>query len=262
MVQYLKQLLVLGVIYIELLLVFDLVMVNEFSDKVVDIQQLFSCLCEVNSVVKSSEFVGYCDSGLMVEEVLIQLKQNDSKDNLQVQVLNMLVVQIDFYNWGYDLFYYMVLEGFYVIDLEGMVCIKEFCIMIQVIKQDLGMNVIMDVVYNYINVVGLIDCILVLDKIVFWYYQCLNEIIGSVELVICCFDLVLEYWMFVKFIVDLLVVWIIDYKIDGFCFDLMGYYLKVQIFLVWECIKVLNLDIYFFGEGWDFNQSDCFEIVL
>ncbi|SQC39150.1 pullulanase [Klebsiella pneumoniae] len=42
--------------HIELLPVFDLATVNEFSDKVADIQQPFSRLCEVNSAVKSSEF--------------------------------------------------------------------------------------------------------------------------------------------------------------------------------------------------------------
>ncbi|MBN0911313.1 hypothetical protein JTM69_35215, partial [Pseudomonas aeruginosa] len=43
--------------------------------------------------MKSSEFAGYCDSGSTVEEVLTQLKQNDSKDNPQVQALNTLVAQ-------------------------------------------------------------------------------------------------------------------------------------------------------------------------
>ena len=95
MVQHLKQLSASGVTHIELLPVFDLATVNEFSDKVADIQQPFSRLCEVNSAVKSSEFAGYCDSGSTVEEVLTQLKQNDSKDNPQVQALNTLVAQTD-----------------------------------------------------------------------------------------------------------------------------------------------------------------------
>ncbi len=100
MVQHLKQLSASGVTHIELLPVFDLATVNEFNDKVADIQQPFSRLCEVNSAVKSSEFAGYCDSGSTVEEVLTQLKQNDSKDNPQVQALNTLVAQTDSYNWA------------------------------------------------------------------------------------------------------------------------------------------------------------------
>ncbi|MFS9599538.1 hypothetical protein, partial [Klebsiella variicola] len=52
-----------------------------------------------------------------------------------------------------------------------------------------------------------------------------------------------------------------DYKIDGFRIDLMGYHQKAHILSAWERIKALNTDIYFFGECWDSNQSDRFEIA-
>ena len=58
--------------------------------------------------------------------------------------------------------------------------------MIQAIKQDLGMNVIRDVVYNHTNAAGPTDRTSVLDKIVPWYYQRLNETTGSVESAACC----------------------------------------------------------------------------
>lgn len=67
--------------------------------------------------------------------------------------------------------------------------------------------------------------------------------------------------MFAKLIADSLAVWTTDYKIDGFRFDLMGYHPKAQILSARERIKALNPDIYFFGEGWDSNQSDRFEIA-
>ncbi|PLN22102.1 DUF3372 domain-containing protein, partial [Klebsiella pneumoniae] len=234
MVQHLKQLSASGVTHIELLPVFDLATVNEFSDKVADIQQPFSRLCEVNSAVKSSEFAGYCDSGSTVEEVLTQLKQNDSKDNPQVQALNTLVAQTDSYNWGYDPFHYTVPEGSYATDPEGTARIKEFRTMIQAIKQDLGMNVIMDVVYNHTNAAGPTDRTSVLDKIVPWYYQRLNETTGSVESATCCSDSAPEHRMFAKLIADSLAVWTTDYKIDGFRFDLMGYHPKAHILSAWE----------------------------
>ncbi|EMJ4788013.1 pullulanase-type alpha-1,6-glucosidase [Klebsiella oxytoca] len=261
MVQHLKKLSASGVTHIELLPVFDLATVNEFSDKVADIQQPFSRLCEVNSAVKSSEFAGYCDSGSTVEEVLNQLRQSDSQDNPQVQALNTLVAQTDSYNWGYDPFHYTVPEGSYATDPEGTTRIKEFRTMIQAIKQDLGMNVIMDVVYNHTNAAGPTDRTSVLDKIVPWYYQRLNETTGSVESATCCSDSAPEHRMFARLIADSLAVWTKDYKIDGFRFDLMGYHPKAQILSAWERIKALNPDIYFFGEGWDSNQSDRFEIA-
>lgn len=261
MVQHLKKLSASGVTHVELLPVFDLATVNEFSDKVADIQQSFSHLCEVNSAVKSSEFAGYCTSGSTVEEVLNQLKQSDSQDNPQVQALNTLVAQTDSYNWGYDPFHYTVPEGSYATNPEGTTRIKEFRTMIQAIKQDLGMNVIMDVVYNHTNAAGPTDRTSVLDKIVPWYYQRLNESTGSVESATCCSDSAPEHRMFAKLIADSLAVWTTDYKIDGFRFDLMGYHPKAQILSAWDRIKALNPDIYFFGEGWDSNQSDRFEIA-
>ncbi|TDQ20932.1 pullulanase-type alpha-1,6-glucosidase [Raoultella sp. BIGb0149] len=261
MVQHLKKLSASGVTHVELLPVFDLATVNEFSDKVADIQQPFSHLCEVNSAVKSSEFAAYCASGSTVEEVLNQLKQSDSQDNPQVQALNSLVAQTDSYNWGYDPFHYTVPEGSYATNPEGTARIKEFRTMIQAIKQDLGMNVIMDVVYNHTNAAGPTDRTSVLDKIVPWYYQRLNETTGSVESATCCSDSAPEHRMFAKLIADSLAVWTTDYKIDGFRFDLMGYHPKAQILSAWERMKSLNPDIYFFGEGWDSGQSDRFEIA-
>nr|VUD33565.1 pullulanase [Raoultella sp. NCTC 9187] len=261
MVQHLKKLSASGVTHVELLPVFDLATVNEFSDKVADIQQPFSHLCEVNSAVKSSEFAAYCASGSTVEEVLNQLKQSDSQDNPQVQALNSLVAQTDSYNWGYDPFHYTVPEGSYATNPEGTSRIKEFRTMIQAIKQDLGMNVIMDVVYNHTNAAGPTDRTSVLDKIVPWYYQRLNETTGSVESATCCSDSAPEHRMFAKLIADSLAVWTTDYKIDGFRFDLMGYHPKAQILSAWERMKSLNPDIYFFGEGWDSGQSDRFEIA-
>ena len=165
------------------------------------------------------------------------------------------------YNWGYDPFHYTVPEGSYATDPEGTARIKEFRTMIQAIKQDLGMNVIMDVVYNHTNAAGPTDRTSVLDKIVPWYYQRLNETTGSVESATCCSDSAPEHRMFAKLIADSLAVWTTDYKIDGFRFDLMGYHPKAQILSAWERIKALNPDIYFFGEGWDSNQSDRFEIA-
>ena len=172
-----------------------------------------------------------------------------------MQALNTLVAQTDSYNWGYDPFHYTVPEGSYATDPEGTARIKEFRTMIQAIKQDLGMNVIMDVVYNHTNAAGPTDRTSVLDKIVPWYYQRLNETTGSVESATCCSDSAPEHRMFAKLIADSLAVWTTDYKIDGFRFDLMGYHPKAQILSAWERIKALNPDIYFFGEGWDSNQS-------
>ncbi|WP_156293666.1 pullulanase-type alpha-1,6-glucosidase [Serratia oryzae] len=261
MVKHLKQLAQSGVTHIELLPVFDLATVNEFSDKVADLPQPFSRLCELNSAVKQSRFADYCNSASTIGEVLNALKQDDSKDNPQVQELNGYVSQTDSYNWGYDPFHYTVPEGSYATNPEGTLRIKEFRTMVQAIKQQLGMNVIMDVVYNHTNAAGPTDRTSVLDKIVPWYYQRLNESTGSVESATCCSDSAPEHRMFAKLIDDSLVVWSRDYKIDAFRFDLMGYHPKAQILAAREKVKEVNPNVYFFGEGWNSGQEDRFEIA-
>ncbi len=153
-----------------------------------DLTHPFSRLCELNSAVKQSRFAGYCGSSTSIGDVLEELQQNDSQDNPQVQELNGYVAQTDSYNWGYDPFHYTVPEGSYATNPEGTARIKEFRTMVQTIKQQLGMNIIMDVVYNHTNATGPTDRTSVLDKIVPWYYQRLNETTGSVESATCCSD--------------------------------------------------------------------------
>lgn len=123
------------------------------------------------------------------------------------------------------------------------------------------MNVIMDVVYNHTNAAGPSDRTSVLDKIVPWYYQRLNESSGSVESATCCSDSSPEHRMFAKLIEDSMVVWSRDYKIDAFRFDLMGYHPKAQILAAREKVKAVNPSVYFFGEGWNSGQEDRFEIA-
>lgn len=261
MVQHLKQLAQSGVTHIELLPVFDLASINEFSDRVADLHHPFSRLCELNSAVKHSRFAGYCSSASTIGDVLDGLRADDSADNPQVQELNDYVAQTDSYNWGYDPFHYTVPEGSYATDAEGTVRIKEFRTMVQTIKQQLGMNIIMDVVYNHTNAAGPNDRTSVLDKIVPWYYQRLNESTGSVESATCCSDSAPEHRMFAKLIDDSLVTWSKDYKIDAFRFDLMGYHPKAQILAAREKVRAVNPSVYFFGEGWNSGQEDRFEIA-
>ncbi|NHB96959.1 pullulanase-type alpha-1,6-glucosidase [Photorhabdus stackebrandtii] len=261
MFKHLKALSQAGVTHMELLPVFDLASVNEFSDQVADLNHPFSRLCQVNTMVRNSRFADYCNSSQTVGEVLQELQSSDSASNPQVQELNAMIAETDSYNWGYDPFHYSVPEGSYATDAEGSVRIKEFRAMIQAIKQQLGMNVVMDVAYNHTNAAGPTDRSSVLDKIVPWYYHRLNEISGNVESNTCCHDTAPEHRMFAKLIEDSLVTWVKDYKIDAFRFDLMGFHPKAQILLALAKVRAINPSVYFFGEGWNSGQGDRFEIA-
>ncbi|MFM1713390.1 pullulanase-type alpha-1,6-glucosidase [Aeromonas salmonicida] len=252
-VKHLQSLAQSGVSHLHLLPVFDIATVNEDPAKVANLQDDFSKLCQVNAEVKDSKFGGYCGGGQTIEAVLGELQGADSKESPQVQELSGYLRGVDSFNWGYDPYHYTAPEGSYATDAEGSQRILEFREMVKAIKQNIGMNVVMDVVYNHTNEAGL-GPKSVLDKIVPWYYQRLNPETGSVENSTCCSNTAPEHAMFAKLMDDSLVTWARDYKIDAFRFDLMGHHPKDQMVQALAAVKQVNPEMYFYGEGWNFGE--------
>ncbi|WP_236760965.1 pullulanase-type alpha-1,6-glucosidase [Aeromonas hydrophila] len=252
-VKHLQALAKSGVSHLHLLPVFDIATVNEDPAKVANISDDFGKLCQVNPEVQNSKFAGYCSSGQTIEAVLGDLQGSDSKENPQVQELYGYLRGVDSFNWGYDPYHYTTPEGSYATNAEGSQRILEFREMVKAIKQNIGMNVVMDVVYNHTNEAGL-GPKSVLDKIVPWYYQRLNPETGSVENSTCCSNTAPEHAMFAKLMDDSLVTWARDYKIDAFRFDLMGHHPKDQMVQVLAAVKQVNPEMYFYGEGWNFGE--------
>lgn len=252
-VKHLQALAKSGVSHLHLLPVFDIATVNEDPAKVANIGDDFGKLCQVNPEVQNSKFAGYCSSGQTIEAVLGDLQGSDSKENPQVQELYGYLRGVDSFNWGYDPYHYTTPEGSYATNAEGSQRILEFREMVKAIKQNIGMNVVMDVVYNHTNEAGL-GPKSVLDKIVPWYYQRLNPETGSVENSTCCSNTAPEHAMFAKLMDDSLVTWARDYKIDAFRFDLMGHHPKDQMVQALAAVKKVNPEMYFYGEGWNFGE--------
>ncbi|WP_156559935.1 MULTISPECIES: pullulanase-type alpha-1,6-glucosidase [Aeromonas] len=252
-VKHLQALAKSGVSHLHLLPVFDIATVNEDPAKVANIGDDFGKLCQVNPEVQNSKFAGYCSSGQTIEAVLGDLQGSDSKENPQVQELYGYLRGVDSFNWGYDPYHYTTPEGSYATNAEGSQRILEFREMVKAIKQNIGMNVVMDVVYNHTNEAGL-GPKSVLDKIVPWYYQRLNPETGSVENSTCCSNTAPEHAMFAKLMDDSLVTWARDYKIDAFRFDLMGHHPKDQMVQALAAVKQVNPEMYFYGEGWNFGE--------
>lgn len=169
------------------------------------------------------------------------------------------VRDFDGYNWGYDPFHFGVPEGSYALDPDGAHRTIEFREMVKALS-DMGLRVVMDVVYNHTNASGL-DHKSVFDRIVPGYYHRLNAD-GFVETSTCCQNTATEHYMMGRFMVDDLVHWARDYKVDGFRFDIMGHHMKRNIVAVREALNALTLDedgvdgrsIYLYGEGWDFGE--------
>ncbi|MFF8590242.1 pullulanase-type alpha-1,6-glucosidase [Streptomyces sp. NPDC015220] len=165
----------------------------------------------------------------------------------------------DAYNWGYDPYHYTVPEGSYATDPDGTARTVQFRRMVQALNQD-GLRVVMDVVYNHTKAAGQADTS-VLDKVVPGYYQRLLAD-GSVANSTCCANTAPENTMMGKLVVDSIVTWAKEYKVDGFRFDLMGHHPKANILAVRKALDALTLDkdgvdgrkIVLYGEGWNFGE--------
>ncbi|WP_197057900.1 pullulanase-type alpha-1,6-glucosidase [Vibrio variabilis] len=253
-VNHLKELSEAGMTHLHLMPVFDIATINEDPDKVANIDQPFSKLCDLNTAVKSdAEFSQYCSGDQTIAEVFETILPDDRRQNPVVQRLNDYVRSVDSYNWGYDPFHYTVPEGSYATDAEGSQRILEFRQMVQSVKQDIGMNVVVDVVYNHTNASGLNDKS-VLDKVVPLYYHRLSPDTGNVETSTCCENTAPEHAMFAKLIDDSVKTWVEAYKIDAFRWDLMGHHPLAQIQGTLSAAREANPEVYFYGEGWNFGE--------
>ncbi|MFD3381196.1 MULTISPECIES: pullulanase-type alpha-1,6-glucosidase [unclassified Streptomyces] len=165
----------------------------------------------------------------------------------------------DAYNWGYDPYHFTVPEGSYATDPDGTDRTVEFRRMVKSLNED-GLRVVMDVVYNHTTASGQADTS-VLDKVVPGYYQRLLAD-GSVATSTCCANTAPENAMMGKLVVDSIVTWAREYKVDGFRFDLMGHHPKANILAVRKALDALTLakdgvdgkKIILYGEGWNFGE--------
>ncbi|HEY9529193.1 MAG TPA: pullulanase-type alpha-1,6-glucosidase, partial [Anaerolineales bacterium] len=169
------------------------------------------------------------------------------------------ILDSDGFNWGYDPLHYTTPEGSYATDPDGTTRILEFRDMVQSLNQS-GLRVVMDVVYNHTNASGQNENS-VLDRIVPGYYHRLNAD-GAVETSTCCQNTATEHAMMRKLMVDSVVTWAVQYKVDGFRFDLMGHHMLEDMQAVRAALDALTLEkdgvdgrsIYLYGEGWDFGE--------
>ncbi|NRQ39568.1 pullulanase-type alpha-1,6-glucosidase [Nonomuraea sp. NN258] len=163
----------------------------------------------------------------------------------------------DSFNWGYDPMHYTVPEGSYATDPDRR--IEEFRGMVAGLNRA-GLRVVMDVVYNHTHAAGQ-DPRSVLDRIVPGYYHRLLDD-GTVATSTCCANTAPEHAMMGKLVVDSVVTWARQYKIDGFRFDLMGHHPRANLLDVRRALDALTpaadgvdgRSIILYGEGWNFGE--------
>lgn len=168
----------------------------------------------------------------------------------------------DGFNWGYDPYHYMTPEGSYASSTENAVGGKrtlEFRDMVKSLH-DMGLRVVLDQVYNHTAQSGQ-NAKSVFDKVVPGYYYRLNAT-GAVENSTCCENVATENMMAEKLMVDSIVTWARDYRVDGFRFDLMGHHSKQNMEAIRSALDQLTVEkdgvdgksITLYGEGWDFGE--------
>ena len=145
------------------------------------------------------------------------------------------------YNWGYDPQNYFTPTGMYSADPENPTTrINELKTLVNEIHRQ-GMGVILDVVYNHTannNVLGH-------SGIQGYYYRATSRNGAGSQ------DVKSEAKMVRKLIVDSIVHWVGEYKVDGFRFDLMGVLDAQTIKAAYSAAKTLNPNTVFLGEGWN-----------
>ncbi len=187
-----------------------------------------------------------------------QLASYAPDSDQQAQAVS-LIKGSDGFNWGYDPYHYSTPEGSYATNPDGPARILEFRQMVQALN-DSGLRVVMDVVYNHTSQSGQ-DAKSVLDKIVPGYYYRLDAE-GNVTTSTCCQNTATENAMMEKLMIDSVIIWAKEYKVDGFRFDLMGHHMLRNMQAVRAALDSLTLkmdgvdgkSIYIYGEGWDFGE--------
>ncbi|MDR0848790.1 MAG: pullulanase-type alpha-1,6-glucosidase, partial [Propionibacteriaceae bacterium] len=181
------------------------------------------------------------------------------------------VASLDGYNWGYDPLHWMAPEGSYAASgtvpdatysQVGAARNQQFADMVDALHS-IGLRVVLDQVYNHTFSSGqTYDN--VLDQAVPGYYHRLNQA-GAVEKSTCCDEFAGENQMAEQMMIDSVLTWARDYKIDGFRFDLMGFTPYSSMVKLQEALAALADEqgrsgvgddpaYYLYGEGWDFGS--------
>lgn len=147
-------------------------------------------------------------------------------------------------NWGYDPRNYNVPTGIYSTNPDDPVArVKEFREMVQSLHQN-GLRLVIDVVYNHMaNTVNF-------DNIVPGYYFRSDHYGRFTNGSGCGNELASERPQVRKFIIDSILHWVLNYKVDGLRFDLMELIDLGTIKQVVDAVHKIDPSILVYGEPW------------
>ncbi|MCC5940512.1 MAG: pullulanase-type alpha-1,6-glucosidase [Balneolaceae bacterium] len=254
-----------GLTHLHLLPINDIATVIEDTTKRVDLHHPYSRICDF---IKDDRLQEFCDEYQetpirQVFEVLVE--QNPITDEIQKPYslpgrMEGLAI-LDGFNWGYDPFHFNVPEGSYSTEPDGPQRILEVREMVKSLYE-IGLHTVIDVVYNHTFASGPDSRFSVLDKIVPGYYHRYDPDSGEIETSTCCDNTAAEHKMMEKLLIDSVVLWAKQYKIDSFRFDLMGHHPRYVMENLRDSLAALTTEehgvdganLYLYGEGWNFGE--------
>ena len=243
-VTHLKALAEAGLTHFHVLPAFDIRSINEDPAQQVNLDDAIYQLCRLDDSNKD-----LCPGNVRdTTTILAKLQGMDAATGAAREVMGVLA-DIDGFNWGYDPVLYNVPEGSYATDPAGATRITEMRAMFQALHE-MGLRVVLDVVYNHTSDEGADGAFSVFDRIVPGYYYRRNATTGAVERASCCSDTAAEHAMMGKFVKDSAVFWATHYKVDGFRFDWMSLHPKGLMEEVRDAVRAVDEDTYIYGEGW------------
>ena len=243
---HLQDLVDAGLTHFHILPANDIATVNEDPARTIDWDSTVAELCALAPAREVC--TGNVDPSTSIPDLLASFGELEEAQDLVNQLRD-----FDQYNWGYDPKHFNTPEGSYSSDADSTARIKEMRAMIQSLH-DVGLRVALDVVYNHTNASGLFQNS-VFDKVVPGYYHRYTIDTGDIVRETCCDDTEPRNRMMEKFMEDSLVMWTEHYKYDAFRFDIMSQASKDTMVDLFETIKAIDPDMYFYGEGWGKNTA-------
>jgi pullulanase len=236
-----------GLTHVHVLPAFDFATVRENPADQVNLDDKVEKLCAANTAAAS---LCATDPGKTIRQAMTDAVAANQLD--RPQQITEWMRDLDGFNWGYDPLHFGVPEGSYATDANGEKRILEFRRMVKGLN-DLGLRTVLDVVYNHTNASGQ-NGRATLDRLVPGYYHRRDVASGNVEKNSCCDDTASEFRMMEKLMVDTGVLWVRDYKITGFRFDIMAFHPLDSMKKFQDAVKAVDPSVYVYGEGWNFGS--------
>ncbi len=205
------------------------------------------------------KFLGMCEGGTTYTNGTVSVKTGfDHIKELGVNAIQIIPIfdqandELNMtFNWGYNPLNYNCLEGGYSSNpKDGYTRIKEFKQLVKAYN-DVGINVIMDVVYNHVAGASESNFDVLMPGYYFRYDGQDQLSNGSG----CGNETASNHYMMRKFITDSVCFWTKEYKLGGFRFDLMGLHDLETMNQVAAKAKEINPDIVIYGEPWQGGSS-------